>query len=67
MMEQAGRKLHLKGHLAGLNPAGLSYGPGDLVQKIIKLDFLQSQEGHLGTDGNFYVLDFGRVFPPEAP
>ena len=24
-------------------------------------------EGHLGTDNKFYVLDFARTFPPEAP
>lgn len=52
-MELAGKKLHLKGHLAGNSQGRLSYGPGDL-------------EGHLGTDGRFYVLDFARVFPPQA-
>jgi len=30
------------------------YGPGDI-------------EGHLGRDGKFYLLDFSRLFPPEAP
>ena len=29
-------------------------GPGDI-------------EGHLGTDNNLYLIDFARVFPPEAP
>jgi WD40 repeat protein len=24
-------------------------------------------EGHKGTDGRFYMLDFARMFPPEAP
>ena len=24
-------------------------------------------EGHLGTDGKYYLLDFARLFPPEAP
>jgi hypothetical protein len=24
-------------------------------------------EGHLGTDNQYYVLDFGRIMPPEAP
>jgi len=24
-------------------------------------------EGHLGSDGRFYLLDLGRVFPPEHP
>eukprot|EP01124_Arcella_intermedia_P003950 TRINITY_DN12232_c0_g1_i1.p1 TRINITY_DN12232_c0_g1~~TRINITY_DN12232_c0_g1_i1.p1 ORF type:complete len:1242 (-),score=329.75 TRINITY_DN12232_c0_g1_i1:18-3698(-) len=30
------------------------YGPGDI-------------EIHKGMDGNHYVIDFGRLFPPEAP
>ena len=24
-------------------------------------------EGHIGSDGRFYILDFSRTFPPEAP
>ena len=24
-------------------------------------------EGHLGTDGRHYLLDFSRSFPPESP
>jgi hypothetical protein len=24
-------------------------------------------EGHLGTDGRFYMVDFARVFPPTTP
>jgi hypothetical protein len=51
-MEEAGRKLHLKGHLAGTGTEP-TYGPGDL-------------EGHLGFDGRYYVLDFARVFPPQG-
>ena len=50
-MEQAGRSLNLKGHIVG---GAVIYGPGDI-------------EGHLGLDGNYYVVDFGRTFPPEAP
>jgi len=30
------------------------YGPGDI-------------EGHIGLDNNMYVVDFGRLMPPEAP
>ena len=30
------------------------HGPGDI-------------EGHLGNDGQYYMVDFGRTFPPEAP
>ena len=29
--------------------------------------FFLNTEGHLGTDGKFYLLDFARLFPPEAP
>jgi hypothetical protein len=50
-MEKAGRTLNLKGHKVG---DAIIYGPGDI-------------EGHLGLDGNYYVVDFGRTFPPEAP
>jgi Clustered mitochondria len=50
-MDEAGRKLNLAHHLV----KGVAmYGPGDI-------------EAHLGTDGKFYLLDFGRVMPPEAP
>jgi len=24
-------------------------------------------EGHIGTDGRFYVIDTARLFPPEPP
>eukprot|EP01127_Copromyxa_protea_P013751 TRINITY_DN3720_c0_g1_i2.p1 TRINITY_DN3720_c0_g1~~TRINITY_DN3720_c0_g1_i2.p1 ORF type:complete len:1412 (+),score=225.99 TRINITY_DN3720_c0_g1_i2:23-4237(+) len=47
----AGQKLNIQGHLVRDKTI---YGPGDI-------------EGHVGTDGKFYVLDFGRVLPPEAP
>ena len=30
------------------------YGPGDI-------------EAHLGADKRYYVVDYARVFPPEAP
>jgi hypothetical protein len=28
---------------------------------------LPDLEGHLGHDNKYYLLDFSRVFPPEAP
>lgn len=34
---------------------------------IIKICTPVDIEGHLGTDGKYYVLDFGRTFPPEVP
>jgi hypothetical protein len=49
--------MNLKGHKAGLNPKPEDldqYGPGDI-------------EGHHGTDGRFYMLDFARLMPPECP
>ena len=43
--------LHLKEHLV----SGVSLcGPADL-------------EGHTGKDGRYYVLDYARLLPPEAP
>jgi hypothetical protein len=50
-MEKAGIILNLKAHYV---QNVIIYGPGDI-------------EGHLGYDGNYYVVDFGRTFPPEAP
>lgn len=43
--------LHLKEH--DVNGTKL-YGPGDI-------------EGHLGKDGQFYLIDFARLLPPAAP
>ncbi|ELR22968.1 C2 domain containing protein [Acanthamoeba castellanii str. Neff] len=58
LMKKAGRALNLKPHwVTPLLPGGpkvLICGPGDI-------------EGHLGTDGRFYVLDTARVFPPTTP
>lgn len=50
-MEAVGHALNLKKHRSGEVEI---VGPSDI-------------EGHLGTDGRYYVLDFARVFPPEAP
>jgi hypothetical protein len=36
------------------NGGVMIHGPGDI-------------EGHCGGDGRYYVLDFGRTFPPEYP
>jgi len=53
-MRSAGKRLNLKEHKVGLKKLVSVYGPGDI-------------EVHEGFDKKFYVLDFGRVFPPEAP
>ncbi len=51
IMEDAGRHLNQKKHQV----AGTDiYAPADI-------------EGHLGSDGLYYVLDTARVFPPETP
>jgi Clustered mitochondria len=52
-MRMAGKRLNLKEHRVGLKQLVSVYGPGDI-------------EVHEGSDGKFYVLDFGRVFPPEG-
>jgi len=55
MIKDCNTVLNLKGHVAGVgrHPKYI-YGPCD-------------QEGHVGTDGHFYVIDLSRVFPPETP
>lgn len=53
-MEQAAKSMNIKGHYVGSDQEKLIYGPGDI-------------EGHLGSDGRFYLLDFARYSPPEPP
>ncbi|PRP89297.1 hypothetical protein PROFUN_02171 [Planoprotostelium fungivorum] len=54
-IEEACRRLNLRAHTSGLREdKKVVYGPGDM-------------EGHVGLDGNLYVIDFGRMMPPEAP
>lgn len=52
-MKQVGKLLNLKGHKVNSHDHVI-YGPADI-------------EAHRGKDGKFYVIDFARVFPPEAP
>jgi len=56
LMEQCGTRLNTAPHLVGIDPIQrrLIYGAGDV-------------EGHLGHDGRYYLLDFARNAPPEAP
>jgi len=56
MMKRASEILNLRPHMAGLVPEKrkIMYSAADL-------------EGHRGTDGRFYLLDFSRTFPCEAP
>lgn len=53
LMEQLGAHLNLRKHFVGKQRVPI-FGPGDI-------------EGHLGTDGRYYLLDFARLMPPEAP
>jgi tetratricopeptide (TPR) repeat protein len=48
--------LPVRPHIAGAPGAAAQeiWGPGDI-------------EGHRGTDGRYYVLDYARTFPPEHP
>eukprot|EP01125_Pyxidicula_operculata_P023200 TRINITY_DN989_c3_g1_i4.p1 TRINITY_DN989_c3_g1~~TRINITY_DN989_c3_g1_i4.p1 ORF type:complete len:1653 (+),score=390.20 TRINITY_DN989_c3_g1_i4:723-4961(+) len=50
-MSHVGKRLNLAPHRVGDVDI---YGPGDI-------------EGHLGSNKRFYVVDFGRCMPPEAP
>lgn len=54
-LKQVAEELGLKLHKAGKDPnAKYLYTPVDM-------------EGHIGTDGRMYLLDFSRLFPPERP
>ncbi|PRP85028.1 hypothetical protein PROFUN_07316 [Planoprotostelium fungivorum] len=55
-MKLAGERLNLAGHVTGSSSDAtkIIYGPGDI-------------EGHRGHDGRLYVVDFGRLLPPEDP
>ena len=53
-MEKASKSLNLKPHLCGfLAP--------------VRLTSAADIEGHLGTDGKYYLLDFSRTMPPVTP
>eukprot|EP01125_Pyxidicula_operculata_P011059 TRINITY_DN3612_c0_g1_i10.p1 TRINITY_DN3612_c0_g1~~TRINITY_DN3612_c0_g1_i10.p1 ORF type:complete len:1231 (+),score=183.36 TRINITY_DN3612_c0_g1_i10:494-3694(+) len=54
LMKKAAEKLNVKGHLVGPNADTEIYGPCDI-------------EVHVGYDNRAYILDFARLFPPEAP
>ena len=54
IVESLGKKLNLKEHYTGSKKFGkVLYMPGDI-------------EGHIGKDGNYYMLDVARLMPPEA-
>eukprot|EP01126_Amoeba_proteus_P028128 TRINITY_DN27796_c0_g1_i1.p1 TRINITY_DN27796_c0_g1~~TRINITY_DN27796_c0_g1_i1.p1 ORF type:complete len:158 (+),score=23.81 TRINITY_DN27796_c0_g1_i1:65-475(+) len=51
MMMQAGKILNLAPHTCGSDHYVI-YGPADI-------------EGHLGKDGNYYVIDYARTMPTQ--
>ena len=53
-MKEMGEQLNLKPHMVGWSKAKLMYSAGDV-------------EGHKGTDGRHYLLDFSRSMPPVDP
>ena len=56
LMRHAGEQLNLRPHLCGCQP-----------RYAKKLWTGADVEGHVGDDGKFYLLDFGRVMPPVTP
>eukprot|EP01094_Clydonella_sp_ATCC50884_P028131 TRINITY_DN834_c1_g2_i1.p1 TRINITY_DN834_c1_g2~~TRINITY_DN834_c1_g2_i1.p1 ORF type:complete len:608 (-),score=212.39 TRINITY_DN834_c1_g2_i1:186-1817(-) len=56
MMQRTAEILNVRPHMAGVRPRHRRkvYSAADL-------------EGHRGTDGRFYLLDFARTFPCETP
>eukprot|EP00026_Physarum_polycephalum_P000237 Phypoly_transcript_00237.p1 GENE.Phypoly_transcript_00237~~Phypoly_transcript_00237.p1 ORF type:complete len:1263 (+),score=191.32 Phypoly_transcript_00237:1964-5752(+) len=52
---QVAKRLNLKDHYCGMDGTSkLMHSPVDL-------------EGHKGTDGRYYLVDFSRTLPPETP
>lgn len=50
---QCAKALNLKAHYAGEVESQKIYTPVDI-------------EGHKGTDGRYYLLDFARLMPPQV-
>ncbi len=71
LIERTAKIINLKEHTVGKKKVPL-FGPGSppffLSEGFIILTQpLGDIEGHLGTDGKYYLLDFARTMPPEAP
>ena len=47
-----------------LNVAPHDVQQNSLNKKIVKVSICFDLEGHIGTDGNYYMCDFARTFPP---
>jgi len=55
-MKHAAGILNIRGHDAGTDPASRTF-----------IHSAADVEGHLGTDGRYYLVDFSRTFPCEKP
>eukprot|EP01127_Copromyxa_protea_P019689 TRINITY_DN6444_c0_g2_i4.p1 TRINITY_DN6444_c0_g2~~TRINITY_DN6444_c0_g2_i4.p1 ORF type:complete len:903 (+),score=135.68 TRINITY_DN6444_c0_g2_i4:266-2710(+) len=55
LIQKVAKLLYLKPHIVG---SGMNNEP-------IRLDFPADVEGHLGTDGKYYLVDVHRLFPAE--
>jgi tetratricopeptide (TPR) repeat protein len=55
-LKKAAKRQNIKEHMAGLHvqTSGNLFGPIDM-------------EGHVGSDGRHYLVDFSRVLPPQTP
>lgn len=68
-MKRAGEALNLQPHISGIvaNNGFRFYAPGTPTSASSESFSLPGDiEGHRGSDGRFYVLDFARTFPSEA-
>lgn len=64
-MKKVGERLNIAGHsLLGAKKITNENGEEE-NQEVVKLYAPIDIEGHYGDDNRFYVLDFGRTFPPE--
>jgi hypothetical protein len=51
-----------------LNLAPHDFLPGgSFSRRTVKVSICFDLEGHIGTDGNYYMCDFARTFPPADP
>jgi hypothetical protein len=68
VMSQIGAKLKLSTHRVAFNDDILITGPTDIEGHLgLDSESLNLIAYLLGRDGKYYLLDFGRVFPPEFP
>jgi hypothetical protein len=56
LIEEAASRLNLVPHVCGLY---------EMNAKVLAT--AADVEGHVGTDGRYYMLDFARMFPPTTP